>query len=241
MSERAAFGTELRRARERRGLTLEAIAEQTKVSAGHFAGLERADLSRWPSGIFRRAFVRSYAVAVGLDPEETVARFTRLFADPAEEQAAPNTSATVRAERTAEPGAGAAKVADEGAEPRQALEHGRASQGPALPLAARRLLAGVLDISMAIMPASLVALAAGVNWFWPVVACVAMAGHLACYASLGTTPGAWLIARLTAPPVVVQPPPVERRRAEAEVPPAPRRRVARPASSRPGHVHRVRH
>jgi hypothetical protein len=58
MSERAAFGTELRRARERRGLTLEAIAEQTKVSAGHFAGLERADLSRWPSGIFRRAFVR---------------------------------------------------------------------------------------------------------------------------------------------------------------------------------------
>ena len=37
--------------------------------------LERGDLSRLPGGIFSRAFVRSYALAVGLDPEQAVVEF----------------------------------------------------------------------------------------------------------------------------------------------------------------------
>ena len=85
---------------------------------------------------------------------------------------------------------------------RLALEHRPPKTRTAAPVA-RRVAAGLLDVSVAVMPAALVALAAGVHLFWPVVACVAMAGHLACYASLGTTPGAWLMARLVAPPVVV--------------------------------------
>ncbi len=74
-----AFGLELRRARERKGLTLEQVSERTKVSVGHFAGLERGDISRWPAGHFGRAFVRGYAGAVGLDPEELVAAFARIY------------------------------------------------------------------------------------------------------------------------------------------------------------------
>ncbi len=74
-----AFGLELRRARERRGLTLEQVSERTKVSVGHFAGLERGDISRWPAGIFGRAFVRGYAGVVGLDPEELVAAFAQIY------------------------------------------------------------------------------------------------------------------------------------------------------------------
>jgi transcriptional regulator with XRE-family HTH domain len=73
------FGASLRRERERRGISLDEIAEQTKVSASVLSGLERGDLSRWPAGIFRRAFVRSYAKAVGLDVEETLAEFLRVF------------------------------------------------------------------------------------------------------------------------------------------------------------------
>jgi transcriptional regulator with XRE-family HTH domain len=73
------FGASLRRERERRVVSLDEIAEQTKVSASMLAGLERGDLSRWPTGIFRRAFVRSYAAAVGLDVEDTLAEFLRVF------------------------------------------------------------------------------------------------------------------------------------------------------------------
>jgi cytoskeletal protein RodZ len=79
MSERHTFGPRLRRERERRGISLETIAAVTKVSADLWDGLERNDFSRWPSGIFARAFVRDYARAVGLDADEVVNEFCRLF------------------------------------------------------------------------------------------------------------------------------------------------------------------
>jgi hypothetical protein len=42
-------------------------------------GLERSDFSQWPGGLFARAFVRDYATAIGLDPDEVVDDFCRLF------------------------------------------------------------------------------------------------------------------------------------------------------------------
>jgi cytoskeletal protein RodZ len=41
--------------------------------------LERNDISRLPGGIFGRAFVRSYALEVGLDPEVTIQNFIAQF------------------------------------------------------------------------------------------------------------------------------------------------------------------
>ena len=79
MSERDTFGPRLRVERERRGISLDTIASVTKVSADLWDGLERNDFSRWPSGIFARAFVRDYARAVGLDADEVVNEFCRLF------------------------------------------------------------------------------------------------------------------------------------------------------------------
>jgi hypothetical protein len=73
------FGARLRAARERRSITLDAIAHTTKIHKALFEGLERDDTTRWPSGIFRRAFVRAYAEAVGLDAEAIVAEFLRRF------------------------------------------------------------------------------------------------------------------------------------------------------------------
>jgi hypothetical protein len=46
--------------------------------------LERDDLSRWPSGIFRRAFIRAYAAGIGLDPDAIAKEFAERFPDPAE-------------------------------------------------------------------------------------------------------------------------------------------------------------
>ena len=79
MSEREAFGPNLRRIRIQRGVTLEQIAASTKVNAALWAGLERNDFSRWPAGIYARGFVRDYARAVGVDVESTVDAFCRYF------------------------------------------------------------------------------------------------------------------------------------------------------------------
>lgn len=79
MTESETFGPRLRAERERRGISLETIATVTKVGGDLWDGLERNDFSRWPSGIFARAFVRDYARAIGLDADEVVNEFCRLF------------------------------------------------------------------------------------------------------------------------------------------------------------------
>ena len=73
------FGGKLRQARERRGISLRQIASSTKIAAAALEALERNDISKLPGGIFSRAFVRSYAVEVGLDPDETVKEFVDRF------------------------------------------------------------------------------------------------------------------------------------------------------------------
>lgn len=73
------FGGKLREARERRGITLRQIANTTKISVAVLEALERNDISKLPGGIFGRAFVRSYAIEVGLDPDDTVRGFLERF------------------------------------------------------------------------------------------------------------------------------------------------------------------
>jgi cytoskeletal protein RodZ len=72
-------GGRLRAARERRGLSIRQVAASTKISAAALEGLEQNDASRLPGGIFSRAFVRSYAAEVGLDPDEAVQDFIVHF------------------------------------------------------------------------------------------------------------------------------------------------------------------
>ena len=79
MSERDAFGPNLRRIRVQRGISIDQIVAATNVSAALWEGLERNDLTRWPTGIYARAYVRSYAKAIGVDPESTVDDFCRWF------------------------------------------------------------------------------------------------------------------------------------------------------------------
>jgi transcriptional regulator with XRE-family HTH domain len=79
MRESDLFGPRLRAERERRGISIDTIAAVTKVGGDLWEGLERNDLSRWPSGIFARAFVRDYARAIGLDADDVVDEFCRLF------------------------------------------------------------------------------------------------------------------------------------------------------------------
>src|SRR5262245_51641909 len=75
------FGGYLRHARERKGVSLRAISDATRISFPALEALERNDISKLPGGIFSRAFVRSYAHEVGLDPEAAVEEFVRHFPD----------------------------------------------------------------------------------------------------------------------------------------------------------------
>jgi transcriptional regulator with XRE-family HTH domain len=84
----SSLGSRLREHRERKAVTLAAIAEDTKISIALLEGLERDDVSRWPGGLFRRAYIRSYARAIGLEPEAVVREFVALHPDPIEESLA---------------------------------------------------------------------------------------------------------------------------------------------------------
>jgi cytoskeletal protein RodZ len=71
-------------------VSLRQIAEATKLSVGALEALERDDISRLPGGIFSRAFVRSYAVEVGMDPEKTVQDFIAQFPHDSVTQGSPH-------------------------------------------------------------------------------------------------------------------------------------------------------
>jgi hypothetical protein len=78
------FGARLRQRREEQQISLTAIADRTKINPSHLEALERDDVSHWPVGIFRRAFIRAYAQAIDLDPDTVVREFLELYPDPDE-------------------------------------------------------------------------------------------------------------------------------------------------------------
>jgi transcriptional regulator with XRE-family HTH domain len=78
-SNRDTFGARLRVERERRGISLGAIARSTKIKESQFAELERGDDSKWPQGIFRRAHLCAYLSAIGLPSQPLLAEFLQLF------------------------------------------------------------------------------------------------------------------------------------------------------------------
>jgi cytoskeletal protein RodZ len=66
-----------RRTRQQRGITLQQIAQSTKIPLRHLEALEQDDLATLPAGMYRRAHARAYAAAVGLDPRVAMARLDR--------------------------------------------------------------------------------------------------------------------------------------------------------------------
>src|SRR3954470_13490703 len=89
------FGARLRRQRERQRVSLASIAEQTKIHLPLLEELEHDKVAHWPSGIFRRAFIRAYAIAIGLQPDDVVREFLSLYPDPIEVVAIGTTTASV--------------------------------------------------------------------------------------------------------------------------------------------------
>lgn len=77
----AEFAEHLLRGREQKKRSLEEIAGATKISIHQLRALERGDVDRLPAGIYRRAIVRQYAEAVGLNVEVTIRELEDLSAE----------------------------------------------------------------------------------------------------------------------------------------------------------------
>ena len=73
----ASFGENLRRERELRGITLNELANSTKVGVRQLEALERNQFHRLPGGIFNRGFVRAVARYMKLDEAFWITEYAR--------------------------------------------------------------------------------------------------------------------------------------------------------------------
>jgi len=73
--EAARVGEELREARNALGVSLEDAAAQLRINKRYLQALEEGRVKDLPGAAYAVGFVRSYATALGLDPDEAVRRF----------------------------------------------------------------------------------------------------------------------------------------------------------------------
>ena len=73
------FGKLLRRARERRGKTLQDLSSETRIPRRYLDALEHGHLDALPGGIYRRNETRAYAQAVGLDERLALSELERAL------------------------------------------------------------------------------------------------------------------------------------------------------------------
>jgi transcriptional regulator with XRE-family HTH domain len=179
----AGFGTRLRLERERRRITLESIAANTKISLALLQGLETGDVSRWPSGIFRRSFIRAYATAIGLDADAIVREFLERFPDPAE----PPAALTAAAPAPEAPAAATTTTPTTTIRLKVREPHPSFVRGPVLAEIRRRWAAVAWDVTAVIMIG--VILFIGLERFWMSVSVAMFVYYAGSIVLLGNTPG----------------------------------------------------
>lgn len=82
MSEKnITLGNYLRTERERRNISLEAIAQATKIILKNLEALERDEFHLLPPPVFVRGFLRAYAHHVGLDAQKILEMYERQTKD----------------------------------------------------------------------------------------------------------------------------------------------------------------
>ena len=73
------FGKTLREAREAKGLTVEQVADTTRIMPSMIEALEAENFSKIAAPLYGRGFVKLYCTAIGLDPEPLVAEFMEIY------------------------------------------------------------------------------------------------------------------------------------------------------------------
>ncbi len=77
--------------RQKNGISLEQIAEATKISMRFLRAIEDEEFEKLPGGIFNTSYLRQYAAAAGLEASDLLAHYDRSVQPQpvAEEQPAP--------------------------------------------------------------------------------------------------------------------------------------------------------
>ena len=70
------IGTYLRRTREGRAMSIGEIARATRIPTSAIERIEADHFDDLPGEVFTRGFLKAYAAAVGLMPDEVLARYT---------------------------------------------------------------------------------------------------------------------------------------------------------------------
>jgi cytoskeletal protein RodZ len=65
--------------RQRRGISLEQIAEVTKISIRFLRAIEDEEFDKLPGGIFNTSYLRQYAAATGVEESSLLAYYDRLI------------------------------------------------------------------------------------------------------------------------------------------------------------------
>lgn len=73
------FGELIRAHREAKGLGIEELASRFKLSVSTVRGIEEGSLDRMPHAVYAKGFVRAYAQAVGVSPEDLQNGLSTLF------------------------------------------------------------------------------------------------------------------------------------------------------------------
>jgi cytoskeletal protein RodZ len=77
VSSHRALELDLSRFRKRAGVTLEQIAQSTKIASRFLAAIESEQFDQLPGGIFSTSYLRQYADAIGYDEDALVAHYNR--------------------------------------------------------------------------------------------------------------------------------------------------------------------
>lgn len=74
-AEKVSFGRYLGAIRQKRGIALEAVAEEIRVSPRQLAWIEAEDHERMPAEVYTKGILRAYARVLGVDPDDIVERY----------------------------------------------------------------------------------------------------------------------------------------------------------------------
>ena len=93
------FGKLLRSLREKAGLSLDDVANRTKISRGQLEAMEREEMRLLPEPVYVRAFIRDICRVMGADPKPVTDAFARDFAPEAPAAQAPAAADAVPARK----------------------------------------------------------------------------------------------------------------------------------------------
>lgn len=96
------LGNTLKAAREANGLSLDDLQHLTKIQKRYLIGIENGNYDMMPGKFYVRAFIKQYAEAVGLDPEEIFEQYKNEV-PAAREEEVPEQLSRVQAKKTISP------------------------------------------------------------------------------------------------------------------------------------------